>query len=46
VTASLTCSSPSTWRLKLNPKAKKAHLTGWLKSSQAFIGEDRITIVH
>ena len=32
--------------VRLSPNAKKAHLTGWLKSSQPFIGEDRATIVH
>jgi len=31
--------------VKLNSKAKKAHLTGWLKNSQAFIGEDKIRVV-
>jgi predicted DsbA family dithiol-disulfide isomerase len=31
--------------VRLNPQAKTARLTGWLKNSQAFIGEDRIEIV-
>jgi hypothetical protein len=36
-----------TSQLKLHPRATMvARLTGWLKSGQAFIGEDRITIVH
>jgi len=30
----------------LSTNAKTASLTSWLKSSQAFIGEDRITIVR
>ncbi len=32
--------------VRLSPNAKTAHLTVWLKSSQAFIGEDRITVVR
>jgi predicted DsbA family dithiol-disulfide isomerase len=35
-----------TSQLKLHPQATVARLTGWLKSNQAFSGEDRITIVH
>jgi hypothetical protein len=31
--------------VKLPPHAKTARLTGWLKSSQAFIGEDRVTVL-
>jgi hypothetical protein len=30
--------------VRLNPNAEMAQLTGWLKNSQAFIGEDSITI--
>jgi len=29
--------------VRLSPNAKTAHLTGWLKNSQTFIGQDRIT---
>jgi len=36
----------NTSQLKLHPRATVARLTGWLKSEQAFSGEDRITIVH
>jgi len=32
--------------VRLNMQAKTARLTGWLKCSQAFIGEDRITITR
>jgi hypothetical protein len=32
--------------VKLDSSATVAHLTGWLKSSQAFIGEDRVRIVQ
>jgi hypothetical protein len=31
--------------VRLHPLAKKARLTGWLKSSQAFIGEDQVRIM-
>jgi hypothetical protein len=31
--------------VNLHPRAQKARLTGWLKNSQAFIGEDRVTVV-
>jgi hypothetical protein len=30
--------------LRLNPQAKTARLTGWLKNGQAFIGEDKIRV--
>jgi hypothetical protein len=32
--------------VKLPPQAHKAHITGWLKNSQVFVGEDRITIAQ
>jgi len=31
--------------VKLVPQARSARLTGWLKSSQAFVGEDKIRVV-
>jgi hypothetical protein len=31
--------------VKLDPKATAARLTGWLKSSQNFVGEDKIRVV-
>ncbi len=31
--------------VRLSPYAKKARMTGWLKNSQVFIGEDRVTVV-
>jgi predicted DsbA family dithiol-disulfide isomerase len=31
--------------VRLHPQARKARLTGWLKNSQAFIGEDQITVI-
>jgi hypothetical protein len=31
--------------MKLHPSAKSARLSGWLKSSQLFIGEDAVTVV-
>jgi hypothetical protein len=30
--------------VRLNPQAKAARLTGWLKNSQVFIGADRINV--
>jgi len=35
----------STVDVHLSPRATRAHLTGWLKNSQAFIGEDKVTVV-
>ncbi len=32
-------------RLRLNPDAHSAQLTGWLKNSQVFAGEDRVLVV-
>jgi len=32
--------------VRLSPYAKKARMTGWLKNSQVFIGEDRVTVVQ
>jgi hypothetical protein len=30
--------------MHLSPHANRARLTGWLKNSQAFVGEDQITV--
>jgi len=32
--------------VRLNPQTRTARLTGWLKNSQAFIGEDRIDVAY
>ena len=32
-------------QVRLSKNATRAHLTGWLKNSQAFVGEEKVTIV-
>jgi hypothetical protein len=32
-------------KMKLHPSATSARLSGWLKNSQVFIGEDAVTVV-